>query len=44
MYYNSYAKKIEIFERVMCEFNINIEALKTHALTTDLHFESTLPL
>ena len=37
-------KKFELFERVMCEFNLNIEALKTHALSTDLHLESTLPL
>lgn len=28
----------------MSEFNINIEALKTHALSTDLHLESTLPI
>lgn len=37
-------KKFELFERVMSEFNLNIEALKTHALSTDLHLESTLPL
>ena len=28
----------------MSEFNLNIEALKTHCLATDLHLESTLPL
>ena len=37
-------KKFEIFERVASEFQINIEALKTHALSTDLHLESALPL
>lgn len=37
-------KKFGLFERVSSEFSINIEALKTHALTTDLHLESTLPL
>ena len=36
--------KFEVFERVVSEFNINIEALKTHALSTDLHLESSLPL
>lgn len=38
------SRKFEVFERVMSEFQINIEALKTHALSTDLHFESSLPL
>jgi hypothetical protein len=28
----------------LSEFNINIEALKTHCLATDLHLESALPL
>ena len=37
-------QKFEIFERVSSEFMINIEALKTHALATDLHLESTMPL
>ena len=36
--------KFALLERVTSEFSINIEALKTHALTTDLHLESTLPL
>ena len=38
------AKKFDIFERIMVEFNLNIEALKTHALSTDLHLESSLPI
>ena len=37
-------KKFEIFERISSEFQINIEALKTHALSTDLHLESSLPI
>lgn len=37
-------KRLEIYERIMSEFHLNIEALKTHSLSTDLHLESTLPL
>ena len=37
-------KKFEIFEKVSSEFQINIEALKTHALATDLHLEATIPM
>ena len=37
-------RKMFIFESVLSEFNIHIEALKTHCLATDLHLESTLPL
>ena len=36
--------KFDFFERVSAEFHLNIEALKTHALTTDLHLESALPI
>ena len=36
--------KFDFFERVSTEFHLNIEALKTHALTTDLHLESALPI
>ena len=37
-------KRLEIYERIMSEFHLNIEAIKTHCLSTDLHLESTLPL
>jgi hypothetical protein len=37
-------RKFGVFEAVLSEFNINIEALKTHCLATDLHLESSLPL
>ena len=37
-------KKLNLFERIVSEHNINIEALKTFALSTDLHLEASLPL
>ena len=36
--------KFGIYEKVLVEFNTNIDELKTHCLTTDLHLESSLPL
>lgn len=39
-----FERKFTVFEAVTSEFNVNIEALKTHALSTDMHLESTLPI
>ena len=42
--HDNLVNKFGFFERVAAEFHLNIEALKTHALTTDLHLESSLPI
>jgi hypothetical protein len=38
------AKKFESQHDILLQFAENIEAVKSHALTTDLHLEAYLPL